>query len=293
MTAKSALVDYKYLSKTEVRGYLKPTSSFRTIEEWKALAVRLLELQSVGLDTRAGEISCKHASFCNEEDYNEFVGLVAEHFGFLLSSEVERWDLLTKKNVLDFIEDFVNHRVWGLEREFGHYFSDIKKLKIAYFYSRGDIEPYVLLDDEYTLQTIGNTETHKVLLHYTSQEGLDRLKRSIMQGKRFDISCFTRSQQPFFRDTSTLVVKFVGKVRAGFRSDIKSMATDTGHRACNMYRLQYPGDELDNICRDLVDCADDEVATGLWNEFIATPAELLNVYKAPKTHGVSLYQKSL
>jgi hypothetical protein len=281
-------VDYKYLNKTEVRGYLKPDSAFRTLDEWKLLAQTLVEVQSKGFDTRSGEISCKHASFCSKEEYDNFVMLIKEYFGFLLTSEVERWDLLTRKNVLDFIEDFVNHRVWGIEQEYGAYFTDIGKLRFSYFYSRGDIEPYVLLDEEYTRQTLGDTEVKKTLLHYTSPNGISRMQKSISAGKKFDISSFTRSQRPFFRDDSTLVIKFVGNVTAAFRSDIKSMATDTGQRACNLYRLQYPGDDMDNICRSAEDCADGAVRTDLWNEFIASPLEILKVYKAPKTSGISM-----
>jgi hypothetical protein len=281
-------VDYKHLNKTEVRGYLKPDSAFRTLNEWKLLAQTLIEVQSKGFDTRSGEISCKNAQFCSTEEYDNFVMLIKEYFGFLLVSEVERWDLLTRKNVLDFIEDFVNHRVWGIEQEYGSYFTDIGKLRFAYFYSRGDIEPYVLLDEEYTRQTLNDTGIKKTLLHYASPKGVARMQKSIAAGNKFDISSFTRSQRPFFRGDSTLVVKFVGNVIAAFRSDIKSMATDSGNRACNLYRLQYPGDDLDNICRDPEDCADDAVRTDLWNEFIATPVEILKVYKAPTAQGISL-----
>jgi hypothetical protein len=284
-------VDYKYLNKTEVRGYLKPDSAFRTLNEWKLLAQTLVEVQNKGFDTRSGEISCKNAEFCSKEEYDDFVMLIKEYFGFLLTSEVERWELLTRKNVLDFIEDFVNHRVWGLEQEYGSYFPDIGKLRFAYFYSRGDIEPYVLLDEEYTRQTLGDLKVKKTLLHYTSKNGIARMKKSIAAGKKFDISSFTRSQRPFFRDDSTLVIKFVGYVTAAFRSDIKSMATDAGQRACNLYRLQYPGDDVDNICRNPEDCADDAVRTDLWNEFIATPVQILKVYKAPQNAGIALSRK--
>ena len=284
-------MDYKYLNKTEVRGYLKPDSAFRTLNEWKLLAQTLIATQSKGIDTRAGEISCKNAEFCSTEDYENFVVLIKEYFGFLLTSEVERWDLLTRKNVLDFIEDFVNHRVWGLEQEYGSYFEDIGKLRFAYFYSRGDIEPYVLMDEEYTRQTLGDLNVKKTLLHYTSKNGVVRMQQSIAAGKKFDISSFTRSQRPFFREDSTLVIKFVGNVTAAFRSDIKSMATDTGKRACNLYRLQYPGDDVDNICRNPDDCADDAVRTDLWNEFIATPVKILKVFKAPKNSGIALTRK--
>ena len=135
--------DYKVL------GYIKPDSCFYTLAEWELFANRMIELQSTGLDTRSGEISCKNPTFCNTADFDEFIELVAKHFSFQLEVESNRYELLTRKNVLDFIEDFVNHRFWGFEKEFGQYFPDVSRLRFAYFYSRGDMEPYVLLDEEY------------------------------------------------------------------------------------------------------------------------------------------------
>jgi hypothetical protein len=71
-------------------------------------------------------------------------------------------------------------------------------------------------------------------------------------------------------------VTLEGNIRAGFRSDIKSMAIDNGRRACNMYRLEYPGRDLNNICYELETC-DGDVRTSLWNEYIATPIRILEV----------------
>ena len=238
----------------------------------------ILDLQTKGMDTRGGEISCKHSSFCSIEDFERFVGQLSEFFGYQLTTEVDRWDLLTRKNVLDFIEDFVNHRLWSFERQFGSYFADIRSLRIAYFYSRGDMEPYVLIDDEFTTQLYGSTNNPKELLHYTSQEGLDRLEASIGTGNPFDISTFTIAVRPFFRPESNIVVHLLGNVRAGFRSDIKSMAVDNKRRALNLYRLGYPGNEETNICYELDSCNGD-VKTSLWNEYIATPKSILNVHK--------------
>ena len=65
-----------------------------------------------------------------------------------------------------FIEDFVNHRFWGFKEEFGHYFPNINVLKFAYFYSRGDIEPYVMLDEQYTMQVYGSLEIVKPVYHF-------------------------------------------------------------------------------------------------------------------------------
>ena len=260
----------------KVLGYIKPTSSFHTIEEWENLAVRLLDLQQRGWDTRGGEISCKNMRFCSKEDYEEFILLIVKYFGHLLNTEVDRYELLTEKNVLDFIEDFVNHRVWGLKNEFDDYFPDIDVLRFSYFYSRGDIEPYVLLDEAYTDQIYGSTENPKIVNHYTSERGLDNLIESIESGKKYDISSFTYMDKPFFRKESIICVTLLGNVRGAFRSDIKSVATDSGRRACNLYRLEYPGKDINNICFDLDRC-DKTRRTHLWNEFIVTPIKILKV----------------
>lgn len=255
----------------KVRGYMKPASSFYTLQEWEQIVNDFLELQSKGIDTRGGKISPDQ----------RLIDMVQKYFGYQLNVEVLRWDLLTEKNIFDFIEDFVNHRFWGLEKEFGGYFPNISKLKIAYFYSRGDMEPYVMLDDEFTIQVYGSLYNPKELYHYTTSESLERLSNSIKQGPSFDISSFTVMEREFFRPESTVLVKFIGNVRAGFRSDIKSMALDNGRRACNMYRLEYPGKDFNNICYELDTC-DGSVRTSLWNEYIATPIKIINVSNRKK-----------
>ena len=198
----------------------------------------MLSLQQRGFDTRGGGISLQQ----------EVVDLVATHFEFQMNVEVNRYDLLTYKNVMDFIEDFVNHRFWSFVHDFGSYFPNIDKLRFAYFYSRGDLEPYVLLDDEFTAQLYGSTYNPKELLHYTTAEGVKRIEKSIKMGNGFDISCFTVAERPFFRPESNLIIKLAGNVRAGFRSDIKSVAVDNHRRACNLLRLEYPGRDKNNIC---------------------------------------------
>ena len=84
-------------------------------------------------------------------------------------------------------------------------------------------------------------------------------------------------ERPFFRKESNILVTLVGNVRAGFRSDIKSYATDSGRRACNMYRMEYPGEKA-NLCYDLSDC-DNPTETSLWNEYIVTPLKILSAEK--------------
>ena len=54
------------------------------------------------------------------------------------------------------------------------------------------------------------------------------------------------------------------------------MALDNGRRACNMYRLENPGNDVNNICYELDSC-DGDVRTSLWNEYIATPIEIVSV----------------
>jgi hypothetical protein len=254
------------LTESEVRGYLKPTESFFTLAEWEVFVNEMLELQKKGYDTRDGGLSLQR----------DVVDLVYKYFGFQIKTEVNRYELLTYKNMMDFIEDFVNHRFWGIEKEFGHYFPDISKLRIAYFYSRGDIEPYILIDDEFTTQLYGSTNNLKPLLHYTNDEGVAKIQSAIDSGQGFDISSFTVAERPFFRDTSNKIMVFIGNVRAGFRSDIKSFATTSGRRAVNLYRLEYPGRDVNNICYELDSC-DGTVRTSLWNEYIATPTKIIKV----------------
>jgi len=247
----------------EVRGYLKPESEFRTIEEWQDIAREFLQLQSKGVDTRGGILP----------DDPKIGQLVTKYFGWLYHNEAARYELLTEKNVLDFIEDFVNHKVWFFPREFGDLFADFTKLRYAWFYSRGDIEPYVLLDSEFVQQTYG-TERFKVeSYHWTSELGLENLRNRIV-GKRIALSTFTHQFKKFFRKESTTLVKLQGYLVAGFRSDVKSFATDTGLRAANLYRMINPGG-VPNLCTDL-ECTD-ENGTYLWNEIVIYPTNIIGI----------------
>lgn len=260
-------------TKVKVRGYLKPDDSFRTLEQWEEVAYSFLALQGRGFDTRSGSLDCKKKP-CSPEDEEAFLTMLEEYFKYQLQDEVNRWDLLTMKNVLDFIEDFVNHRVWSFRRSYEGYFSNISKLRFAFFYSRGDMEPYVLLDDEFTMQIYGSLNNVKKVHHYTTLEGSKKIQDQIEKGPSFDISAFTAMDRPFFRPESNILLELVANVRAGFRSDIKSMAVDSGRRACNMYRLEHPGDKT-NICYDLSEC-DGPLETTLWNEYIVTPIQIIN-----------------
>ena len=263
---RSKITKLLHEEKFKVLGYLKPEESFHTLAEWEEIVNEILDIQALGYDSRGGQVG-------NSE---RLLHLINSKFGFQLHTETERYDLLTRKNVLDFIEDFSNHRFWGIEREFSSYFPDIGKLRFAYFYSRGDMEPYVLLDEEYTTQMYGSLDNIRELSHYSSSSGLLRLQEAISTGRTFDISTFTVAERPFFRKESTLLVTLNANVKAGFRSDIKSVAVTSGRRACNMYRLEYPGKDASNICYELETCTGD-VRTSLWNEYIAEPIEIIGV----------------
>ena len=93
--------------------------------------------------------------------------------------------------------------------------------------------------------------------------------------RRLDISTFTTQHKSYFDPNANIKVTLVGNVRAAFRSDVKSFATTSGRRAMNLLRLDYPGDDLTNICYDLEECEPDR--TSLWNEMIVTPLDIVGV----------------
>ena len=256
------------VKKLYVHGYIKPEQAFRTLSEWEVFVNKILKFQKDG-----HYVSHGHGQIVGP---NELQELIDEFYGFQLSVDVERYDLLTTKNVWDHIEDFVNHRYWSLEKQFGQFFDDISELRFAYFYSRGDLEPYVLVDDTFTEQIYGSINNPKVLYHYTHQEGVERIQRAIDSGDPFDISAYTVAERDFFRAKSNMIMEFEGNVRAGFRSDVKSYSVSNGRKCVNLHRLGYPG-EKDNLCRDLENDCNGELKTSLWNEFIVTPIKILDV----------------
>ena len=254
------------LEEYKVRGYIKPSNAFHSLESWSKIVNMFLRYQAMNVDTR------------DAEEVPEELNMLIQSFFPMLDTEVERYEQFTKRNAMNFIEDFVNHKFWSIRRQYSSYVPDINVLKFAYLYSRGDIEPYVLLDDAWTMSIYGALNIQKEVKHFTSEEGLKNLIASIESGKPFDISTFTTRHKSYFDVESSLCVTLVGNVRAAFRSDVKSFATSSGRRAMNMYRLDYPGDELTNICYDLEDCEPDR--THLWNEMIVTPIQILRVETA-------------
>ena len=256
------------VKKLYVHGYIKPEQSFHTLAEWEVFVNKILKFQKGG-----HYVSHGHGQIVGPQELQD---LIEEFYGFQINVDVDRYDLLTTKNVLDHIEDFVNHRYWSLEKQFSQFFDDISELKFAYFYSRGDLEPYVLVDDTFTEQIYGSTNNPKTLYHYTHQEGVERIQRAIESGDPFDISAYTVAQRDFFRAKSNMIMEFEGNVRAGFRSDVKSYSVSNGRKCVNLHRLGYPG-EKDNLCRDLENDCNGELKTSLWNEFIVTPIKILDV----------------
>ena len=253
-----------------VRGYFHPEASFATISEWEQIANEFLELQKQGFDTRGGVI----------DDNHNLVQLINKWFSYQLYVETQRFDGLTQKEVLDFIEDFVNHRVWQLRDEFSEALGDnlIDSVKVAFFYSRGALEPFVLLDQEFTQSVYGTTDAIVTVLHWTSQQGVLNLRDSMENGGIYAISTFTKQYRKFFRPESNILVKLRGKLVAAFKSDVKSIVTDRGNKAANMFRLGHP-DETSNLCTSTDTCNDENKSTYLWNEIIVKPVEILEVKK--------------
>lgn len=260
--------------KAKVLGYIKPISAFKTISEWEQVANTILSFQKLGLDTRGGGFRCTDMLSCSVDEMNAFQSVVMENFGYLIH-DVNRFERVVMKNFFNFIEDFVNYRVWGMRKEFSLSLPNVDSLRFSFLYTRDDIEPYVLLDDEFTVQIYGSLNNVKEVMHYTTRAGVDRISEAISIGDAFDISCFTIMERPFFRSESTVLLKLRANVRAGFRSDVKSFAVEGGRRACNLYRLGYPGSKS-NLCKELDSCDSDNL-TSLWNEYIATPLEILSV----------------
>jgi|TARA_E500000318_G_scaffold20525_1_gene21075 hypothetical protein len=256
--------------KIYVHGYVKPENAFHTLAEWELFVNKILQFQKEG-----HYVSHSHGEVVGPE---ELTSMLDDFYGFQMGVDVNRYELLTLKNVLDHIEDFSNHRFWSLENEFSQYFENMDELRFAYFYSRGDLEPYVLIDEAFTEQVYGSTYNPKILYHYTHPEGVERIQRAIDSGDPFDISAYTVAQRDFFRAKSNMIMEFKGNVRAGFRSDVKSYSVSNGRKCVNLHRMGYPGDK-NNLCTDLENDCNGELKTSLWNEFIVTPIEILDVSK--------------
>ena len=261
------------MNKFPVRGYFHPEDAFATIAEWKEVAEQFLELQKSGFDTRGGVI----------DDNHNLVQLINRWFKYQLYVETQHFDGLTQKEVLDFIEDFVNHRVWQLNDEFNELIGPelIEQVKVAFFYSRGALEPFVLLDADFTNAVYGTTDAVVTTLHWASPQGVLNLKDSVENGGIYAISTFTKQFRKFFRPESNMLVKLKGKLVAAFKSDVKSIVTDKGNKAAAMFRLGFPGGES-NLCNSVDTCSDSDRSTYLWNEIIVKPVEIIEIKKVIK-----------
>lgn len=257
----------------EVRGYYHPTTAFHTISEWESIAKEFLELDKQGYDTRGGKI----------DNNPKLISLVNQYFAFQLYVETQRYDQLTQNNVLNFIEDFTNHRVWTMKDEFNSVLPNrlIDTVKVAFFYSRGDLEPFMLMDDSFTSKLYGTTDHIVTTLHWTSVQGLHNLIDSIESHHEYAISTFTKQYKEFFRPESNVLTKLKGKLVCAFKSDAKTIVTDSGYRAANMFRLGYPG-KSDNICSSIDTCTDTDHSTYLWNEIVVVPLEIISYKKVVK-----------
>ena len=260
--------------KVKVHGYVRPADQFHKLAHWEKVVNKMLALQTKRMSVRGGKITTDPAQPVASQ---EWLRLLDHYFGNLLEVETVQFGM-GEKNVLDFIEDFINHRFWALRRHYEDYFPDIDALKFGFLFSRGDIEPYVEIDDEFTQQFYGSTDNIKTVKHFTDPRGMKNIERAIGEGDDFDISTFTIAASPFFKGKSNVILTLKANVKAAFRSDIKSLALDNGNRALNLHRLDYPGDET-NICSSL-DLCDGELKTSLWNEIIATPLEILDAQSA-------------
>lgn len=256
-------------SKFPVRGYFHSESAFNTIAEWQIIAKKILSLQRSGFDTRGGMI----------KENPELIDIIKKYYSYQLFIETQLYPLLTQKNVLDHIEDFCNHRVWGLKKEFESFLPNINEVKIAFFYSRGDLEPYVLLNSNFTKSIYGDIHIQIKSNHWTSANGYQNIKDSIENKYIYALSTFTKDASKYFNPLSNIKLELEGYLVAAFKSDIKSIVTTHGHRAANMYRLAYP-DEQSNLITNLDDTYD--VETGLWNEIIIKPTKILSAKKIYK-----------
>ena len=69
------------------------------------------------------------------------------------------------------------------------------------------------------------------------------------------------------------MVKIKGKLVAAFQSDAKTLVTDRGNRAANLFRFSYPDNE-NNLCRNWETCKENK--TSLWNELIVQPISIMD-----------------
>ena len=62
--------------KQRVLGYIKPESSFYTLDEWEDFVLAMLKFQVAGYDTRGGQISGKKSTGCDIDTLRRLQKLV-------------------------------------------------------------------------------------------------------------------------------------------------------------------------------------------------------------------------
>ena len=120
--------------KVKVHGYVRPADQFHTLANWEKIVNKMLSLQTRGMSIRGGKITIDPAQPLASQ---RWLKLIDHYFGNLLESETVQFGM-SEKNVLDFIEDFINHRFWALAKQYEDYFPDIDALKFGFLFSRGE-----------------------------------------------------------------------------------------------------------------------------------------------------------
>lgn len=266
----------KYSSTHPIRGYIHPATEFLTITEWKTVAKIFLYYEKQGYDVRGGNIT--------DDPSSNLSMLINKYFGYVYNIDTHRYPTLINKHmVLDFIEDFINHRAFHLYDEFNDVLGDklINVCKIAWFYSRGQIEPYIQLNNEFTNIVYGRLDYPIHSFHWTTERGADNINTLINNNKSFELSTFTQQEKSYFVPQANILLELQGYLVAAFHSDCKSFLLDDGTKCANLMRIGYPNDNNSNLCWDINEI-NDTVETGLWNEIVIKPTQLISCQKVVK-----------
>jgi hypothetical protein len=247
----------------EILGYIHKADQFFTIDQWKDIAKKILLSEKNYKDMRGGIL----------DDDPNLINLVNKYFNYLYNIETERFpQQLPKTEVLNFIEDFINHRVWQLKDEFNEVLGDdiLKVAKISFCYSRGNIEPYMMIDDTITKLLYGTTTKKITTYHWCSEKGYGNIKTLLDNNQIFELSTFTKQYKRFFRPSNNILLTVTGYLCAAFKSDVKSFLLDNGCKAINLFRMGFPGENQTNLWRanDIADIDTLQDSTYLWNEVI-------------------------
>ena len=117
MNSLRKLISDIILEEYKVRGYVKPTHAFHVLSAWEKIVRMFLRYQAMGVDSRKGE------------HFPPELQMLIKSFFPMLEIEVARYEQLTKRNAMNFIEDFVNHKFWAMKRQYSSYVPNIDILK--------------------------------------------------------------------------------------------------------------------------------------------------------------------